>query len=97
MTVTGPIPAVSGGPSSSPPGRPDASLASPEVFLQLLVAQLKNQNPLDPSDGTEFITQLAGFTQLERTIGIHDELKGIREVLSAWPAPPAATSQPGEE
>ncbi len=36
-----------------------------ETFLKLLVAQLKYQNPLSPSDGTEFLTQTAQFTQLE--------------------------------
>ncbi len=36
-----------------------------ETFLKLLVAQLKYQNPLAPTDGTEFLTQTAQFTQLE--------------------------------
>lgn len=36
-----------------------------ETFLKLLVAQLKYQNPLSPTDGTEFLTQTAQFTQLE--------------------------------
>jgi flagellar basal-body rod modification protein FlgD len=36
-----------------------------EAFLQLLVAQLRYQNPMDPSDGTEFLQQTAQFTQVE--------------------------------
>ena len=56
-------------------------LASSEVFLQLLVTQLKNQNPLNPADGTEFVAQLAQFSQLEKTIEMSDELKAIRESL----------------
>jgi flagellar basal-body rod modification protein FlgD len=53
-----------------------------ETFLQLLVAQLKNQNPLSPSDGAQFISQLAGFTQLEQTINMSQELEGIHKDLN---------------
>lgn len=36
-----------------------------EAFLQLLIAQMQNQDPLNPSTDTEFISQLATFSQLE--------------------------------
>ena len=52
-------------------------LANKEVFLQLLVAQLKNQNPLNPADGTEFVAQLAQFTQLEQTMAMRQDLDKI--------------------
>ncbi len=39
--------------------------AAREEFLNLLVAQLKGQNPLDPVSDTEFIAQLAQFSTLE--------------------------------
>jgi len=41
------------------------NLASENVFLQLLVAQLKNQDPEQPTDGTAFVTELAQFTTLQ--------------------------------
>src|SRR2546421_12505449 len=44
-------------------------------FLQLLVAQLKGQNPLDPKDGTEFVSQLAQFSSLEELINIRTTLE----------------------
>ena len=40
------------------------------VFLQLLVSQLQNQDPLNPTDSTTFVTQLAQFSELEQVIGI---------------------------
>lgn len=57
-------------------------LASKEVFLQLLVAQIRNQNPLNPANGTEFVAQLAQFSQLEATLEIRKDLEQIREALA---------------
>jgi flagellar basal-body rod modification protein FlgD len=37
-----------------------------DTFLKLLVAQLQYQNPLSPSDGTQFMSQLAQFAQVEK-------------------------------
>jgi flagellar basal-body rod modification protein FlgD len=56
-------------------------LANKETFLQLLVAQIKNQDPMNPSDGVEFLTQLAQFTQLEQTLGMSADLSAIRTGL----------------
>ncbi|MGN0482779.1 MAG: flagellar hook assembly protein FlgD [Lachnospiraceae bacterium] len=38
-----------------------------DAFLQLLVAQMKYQDPLEPTDNTEYVAQLATFSQLEET------------------------------
>ncbi|MBC8167305.1 MAG: hypothetical protein H7Y20_15725 [Bryobacteraceae bacterium] len=54
---------------------------STDQFLQLLVAQVKNQDPLNPTDGVQFLTQLAQFTQLEQTIGIRSDLGDITDEL----------------
>ncbi len=45
-----------------------------EDFLSLMVAQLKNQDPLDPVDGTEFTAQLAQFSSLEQLLNINANL-----------------------
>ena len=50
-------------------------LANENTFLQLMVAQLKNQDPLQPTDGAQFLGQLAQFSQLEQLIGIRQELQ----------------------
>lgn len=45
-----------------------------DQFLKLLVAQLKNQDPLDPQDGEQFAVNLAQFTQVEQLIDINNKL-----------------------
>ncbi|HCQ7754725.1 flagellar hook assembly protein FlgD [Citrobacter sp. 50677481] len=35
------------------------------LFMQLLVAQIQNQDPLNPTDGTEYVSQLAQLTQVQ--------------------------------
>jgi flagellar basal-body rod modification protein FlgD len=39
-------------------------------FLKLMIAQLQAQNPLEPSNGNEYVTELAQFTQLEQTTNL---------------------------
>ncbi|MDD1968929.1 flagellar hook assembly protein FlgD [Pseudomonas putida] len=42
-----------------------SSTLGKDSFLQLLVTQMQNQNPLDPQDNSEFVAQLAQFSSLE--------------------------------
>lgn len=46
-------------------------------FLELLVTQLENQDPLDPADSKEFSAQLAQFSSLEQLYNINDNLAGL--------------------
>lgn len=45
-----------------------------EAFLQLLVAQMQYQDPLEPMDNTEYISQLATFSQLEAIQNMTDKV-----------------------
>lgn len=56
----------------------DDALANKEIFLKLLVAQLQNQNPLNPSDPVQFLSQLTQFSSLEQTLGMRQHLEQIR-------------------
>jgi flagellar basal-body rod modification protein FlgD len=67
------------------PSDPTARLANEQTFLQLLVAQIKNQNPLNPTDGTQFVTQLAQFSQLEQMIAVRQDADAIRGQLTPQP------------
>jgi flagellar basal-body rod modification protein FlgD len=55
------------------------SLANQATFLQLLVAQLKNQDPSQPMDGTTFVTQLAEFSVLEQNLASRQDLDAIAQ------------------
>ncbi len=50
-----------------------------EDFLTLLVAQLQNQDPLNPSDPTEFTAQLANYSQLEQLFNLNDSMDRLAE------------------
>ncbi|KQW31718.1 flagellar biosynthesis protein FlgD [Rhizobium sp. Root274] len=46
-------------------------------FLQLLIAQMKNQDPTDPMKASEQIAQLATFSQVEQTIKTNSNLETL--------------------
>jgi flagellar basal-body rod modification protein FlgD len=51
--------------------------ADSNMFMTLLVAQLKNQDPLEPQDGTAFVAQLAQFNSLDQLIGIRNAMEQL--------------------
>lgn len=82
-----------GASSTSPEIQPlvkDKLGADKSTFLKLLVAQLKNQNPLNPSDGIEFVTQLAQFTSLEQSTAMSQDIAAIRAALEKQSTPTQA-------
>lgn len=69
-----------------------SNLANEDTFLQLLVAQIKNQDPLQPTDGVQFLSQLAQFSQLEQLIGIK---QGINALQTSGTAPADGAASTG--
>ncbi len=52
-----------------------------ETFLKMLTAQMKNQDPLNPVDSTEFASQLAAFSTVEQQVMTNDLLAGLGQQL----------------
>ncbi|MFN7102421.1 MAG: flagellar hook assembly protein FlgD [Pseudorhizobium sp.] len=48
-----------------------------DSFLQLLIAQMKNQDPTDPMDAGQQMAQLASFSQVEQTIQTNSHLRSM--------------------
>src|SRR5271157_978848 len=72
---------------------PTSSLANQNTFLQLLVAQLQNQDPLNPQDGTQFVSQLAQLSELQQVISINQGVSTIATDLNSS-AGTSSTSAP---
>ena len=95
--VPPPVPAVSAsgstasGPATS--GLANDPLANESTFLKLLVSQLQNQNPLNPTDANQFVGQLTAYSQLEQLIGIRQNTSTASSQDSA--GTPAGGTAPG--
>lgn len=48
-----------------------------DAFLQLMIAQMENQDPTDPMDTSEYMAQLASFTEVEQSILTNQKLDAL--------------------
>ena len=58
-------------------------------FLQLLVSQMQNQDPMNPMDGKDLAAQLAQFSSVEQLMNINTKLDNFTSLLT--PTPPVAS------
>jgi flagellar basal-body rod modification protein FlgD len=85
--------------SNSPQGLNSPSLnsmVSEQTFLQLLVAQLKNQDPLSPQDGTQFVAELAQFSSVEQQLQMRSDLDSINNILKTEAKQQSNSGQSGQ-
>lgn len=72
--------------SSSSTSQTDTPEDQKNMFMTLLVAQLKNQDPLQPQDGTQFVAQLAQFNSLDQLVNIRQAMDQLVNALQTDPA-----------
>jgi flagellar hook assembly protein FlgD len=73
-----------------------SSLTSENTFLQLLIAQIQNQDPLNPTDAIQFVGQLVSYSQLEQLMEINQGITTLTgDATSTAPTASANTSTPG--
>ena len=81
LSTTSPLNATSSTPATTQIG---ANANNPQMhqFLTLLVAQLQNQNPMQPTDPTQFVAQLAQFSTVEQLVQGNTTLTGISQNIT---------------
>jgi flagellar basal-body rod modification protein FlgD len=89
-SVTGTSGSAAAGTTSSSSAATGATAPVTEnMFLQLLVAQLQNQDPTNPADSTQFVTQLAQFQTMEQSMNqgtdISSILSDLNQIVAALP------------
>ena len=52
-----------------------------DAFLQLLVTQMQYQDPLDPQDNSEYLSQLAQFSALEQMSNVSSSLEKVNTLI----------------
>ncbi len=74
MTAINAATAAAASANSSTAFAASKSVLDKDDFLQLLIAQLQHQDPLNPSDPTEFTAQLSQFSSLEQLFTVNENL-----------------------
>jgi len=81
-TATAEVHASKAAASAAPASNPKGMLGQND-FLKLMIAQLQAQNPLQPANTNEYVTELAQFTQVEQTTNLANasELSGAVQLI----------------
>jgi flagellar basal-body rod modification protein FlgD len=92
MSLISNSPGASGAASASPNTAAAAAsatdgLATEQTFLQLLVAQIQNQDPTQPADAIQFVSQLAQFSDLEQNLQMRQDLDQIVQAIPSLTSP----------
>lgn len=91
MTVTAATtPLATAPPPSAEAGARVSLSADLNTFLTLLTAQIRNQDPLEPADGTEYAAQLAQFSNVEQGVRTNELLSELAARLGGGDATEAA-------
>jgi flagellar basal-body rod modification protein FlgD len=94
ISAVSPRAAASAAPTSSTTSTDP--LAQEQTFLKLLVAQVQNQDPMDPTaDPTQYVTQLAQFSSLEQLTQMRSDLDTLASTTQSSTAATSSTQENG--
>lgn len=82
MDVTATQKTNSGGGSNATSGVQDQLTLDYNAFLTLMIEQMKNQDPTEPTDSAEYMGQLANFSQVEQGIQTNAKLESMLANMS---------------
>lgn len=63
--------------TTNQPSALSAQTVDYQSFLRLLVAQMKNQDPTSPMESTDYVAQLATFSQVEQSVQMNNNLQAM--------------------
>lgn len=74
MTTVSSVSSSTSGSAAASSASGNASTVDYNSFLQLLVQELKNQDPTSPSDPTQYLSQIATFSNVEQGVNMNNKL-----------------------
>jgi flagellar basal-body rod modification protein FlgD len=81
------VPFINNDESSNRTQIKDGSVLGKDDFLKLMITQLQHQNPLEPMDNTEYISQMASFSSLEQMSNLNTSFEKMAALWSDYLIP----------
>lgn len=82
-SLLNPITSATTGSSSSSSTSSSSTDPDEQMFLTMLVSQLQNQDPLNPTDSTQFVSELAQFSELEQVMAIRSDIEAYHAAATS--------------
>lgn len=82
MSIT--MQSIVGAASSASKTSAEKNTLGKDAFLKMMIAQLQNQDPLNPMDGTAFVAQLAQFSSLEQLTNLNETMGSLPDYLGQF-------------
>ncbi len=82
MTVSAVSSTTASSSQSSSVTQAASNLVDYNSFLKLLVAQMQNQDPMNPTDSTQYLSQLASFSSVEQAVQTNSKLDQLLQTSS---------------